>query len=80
MQIDEERSDQFNTYYTKLNIIPGIDEIVINDDEDNFLLRIEEDGDNSNVMSARDADDEGESRYDFVTTGVVHVSDKVIEK
>ena len=55
-------------------------EIVINDDDDNLLVRIEEAGDNTNIMSARDADEDGESRYDFVTTGVVHIIDKVIDK
>jgi len=80
MQVDEARTDQFNTYYTSLNISPGIDEIVINDDNDNLIVGIEEAGDNTNIMTARDADEDGESRYDFVTTGVVHIIDKVIDK
>jgi uncharacterized surface protein with fasciclin (FAS1) repeats len=80
MQVDSERSDQFNTYYTTLNVQPGIDEIRILDDEGSLIVRIEEAGNQTNVMSARDVDDEGESRFDFVTNGVVHFIDKVIEK
>ena len=80
MQVDESRSDEFNTYYTPLNIYPGTDEIQILDDSDNLVVLIDEAGNTTNVMSARDVDDDGESRYDFVTNGVVHFIDVVIHK
>ena len=80
MAVDEARSNEFNTYLTTLNIETGIDEIRILDDAGNIMLQIDEDESKTNFMSARDADDEGQSRYDFVTNCVVHVIDTVIVK
>ena len=80
MAVDEARSNEFYTYFTTLNIETGIDEIRILDDAGNIMLQIDEDASKTNFMSARDVDDEGRSRYDFVTNCVIHVIDKVIEK
>jgi uncharacterized surface protein with fasciclin (FAS1) repeats len=80
MQVDEERSTEFNTYFTTLDINTGFDEIQIMDSEGGVMVQIDEDPDRTNFMAGRDVDDEGSSRYDFVTSSVVHVIDKVIEK
>jgi len=80
MQVDEERSNDFNTYFTTLNLKTGYDEIEILDDTGKLLIHIDEAAKVTNTMAARDVDNEGESRYDFVTNGIVHVIDEVIEK
>ena len=80
LQMDEERSNDFNTYFTTLNIRTGADEIQILNDAGSLMVRIDEAENITNTVAARDVDDEGESRYDFVTNSVVHVIDKVIEK
>ena len=79
MQVDEERSDQFSTYYTKLSIEPDLDVIRILDDSGGLILEVEESDLFTNVTAARDADEDGESRYDFVTNSVVHFIDHVID-
>ena len=80
MQIDEDRSDAFNTYYTELNIQTGTDQIQILNASGSVVVQVDEAGKNTNTMSARDVDPDGDSRYDFVTNAVVHVIDNVIEK
>lgn len=80
MQVDKERTTQFNTYFTTLDLVLGYDEIQILDKDGNVFLQIDEDGSKTNIMAARDVDEDGESRYDFVTNSIVHVIDKVIEK
>lgn len=80
MQVDEERSNEFNTYYTTLNLDTGFDEIEVLDDDGNLMVRIEEAAYISNTMAARDDGGEGDTRYNFVTNSVVHVIDKVLAK
>ena len=80
MQVDEERSTQFNTYFSTLNIVTGIDEIKILDDSGILAVQIEESEGITNSMAAKDMDTENGSRYDYVTNAVVHVIDKVLEK
>lgn len=79
MQLDEERSDQFNTYFTSLDILTGPDEIEILDADGNPQVTIEEDPARTNFMAGRDVDKESGSRYDVVTNCVIHVIDQVLE-
>ena len=80
MQVDEERSTGFNTYFTTLNINTGYDEIQILDSNGDVAVQIDENPDKTNFMAGRDIDKGSTSRYDFVTNCIIHVIDQVIEK
>lgn len=76
----DESSTQFATKYSTLNIETGIDVIRILDENGNLYTEIFEQEGTTNIMIATDMDEESTSKYDFVTTGVVHEIDRVLIK
>lgn len=76
----DETSTQFQTKYSLLNIHTGIDVIELLDKNGNPYVRIDEKDDSTNIFVATDADNVSNSPFDFITTGVIHVINKVLIK
>jgi uncharacterized surface protein with fasciclin (FAS1) repeats len=76
----DESSTGFSTNYSTLNIKPSPDVIEILDSDGNPYVTIHEDAETTNIMIATDTDKGGSSDTDFITTGIIHVIDKVLKK
>ena len=76
----DESSTQYTKKFSNLNIETGIDLIRILDKAGNLYTEIQEQEGVTNVMIATDMDEESNSRYDFITTGVIHEIDSVLIK
>ena len=76
----DESSTQYTKKYSSLNIETGIDLIRILDKAGNLYTEIKEQEGVTNVMIATDMDEDSNSRYDFITTGVIHEIDSVLIK
>jgi uncharacterized surface protein with fasciclin (FAS1) repeats len=75
-----ESSEAYSTQYSHIHIRPKPNVIEILDKNGNIYLEIHEQEGETNHMIRWDSDDESESRWDFITTGVVHHIDKVLIK
>ena len=76
----DESSTQYTKKYSSLNIETGIDLIRILDKAGNLITEIREQEGVTNVMISTDMDEDSNSRYDFITTGVIHEIDSVLIK
>lgn len=74
----DESSTTYNTKYSTLNINTGPDVIQILDNDGNTYVEIEEEEGHTNQVISYDPNSSSESKWDFITTGVVHEIDKVL--
>jgi len=76
----DESSTQFQTKYSTLNIETASDVIRILDSNGELFVEINEQEGATNKMIATDLDEDSDSRYDFVISGVIHEIDSVLIK
>jgi len=76
----DESSTRYSLVYNTLRIRPGADIIEIIDKEGNTYVEIPEVENETNIMIRYDADKDSNSKWDFITTHVVHNIDKVLLK
>jgi uncharacterized surface protein with fasciclin (FAS1) repeats len=74
----DERSDQYTSIYSKLNIKTSPDLIQILDKNGDVYLEIPEKEGVTNQIVNYDPNEQSASKYDYITTGVIHNIDKVL--
>jgi len=77
---EDESSTQYIKRYSTLNIETGSDVIRILDKEGNLHTEINEQEGHTNQMIASDMNEDSNSSYDFIITGVIHEIDSVLIK
>jgi uncharacterized surface protein with fasciclin (FAS1) repeats len=76
----DESSTASVTNYSTLHIKPTPDFIQLMDKEGNVYLEVQQQEGSTNQMISYDTNKSSDSRWDYITTGVVHTIDKVLIK
>ena len=77
----DESSTVYSNIFSTVDIDPGYDEINILDKNGELYYKVEEGGTNlTNMLVKTDTDKSSSSKWDFITTGVIHVIDTVFIK
>ena len=79
LRIDDS-STELIKHYSTLDIQTSPDLIEFLDSEGNVYASIPEADEKTNVLVTSDTDEETDSRYDYITTIVIHQIDKVLQK
>ena len=79
MRIDES-STPYTTRYSSLDIRTSADLIEILDGKGQAIVEIPEEDGKTNIFVATDTDKTSGSVFDYITTGVIHEIDRVLEK
>jgi uncharacterized surface protein with fasciclin (FAS1) repeats len=78
-RIDESSTPQ-NTLFSTMNIRPETNVINIMDNTGNVYLEIQQEEGKTNQIVTYDSNEDSDSKWDYITTGVVHEIDKVLVK
>jgi uncharacterized surface protein with fasciclin (FAS1) repeats len=76
----DESSTTYKTRYSELNMRMKPDVIEILDKDGNVYTEIHENGNRTNQMITFDPNKQSDSKWDYITTGIVHEIDKVLVK
>ncbi len=76
----DEFSTVFSNVFSTVNIDPGYDEISILNKDGGLYYKIEEGTNTTNMFVKTDTDKSSSSKWDFITTGVIHVIDTIFIK
>lgn len=77
---EDESSTQYNTVFSKISLNPQPDVISIPDKNGNAYLEISNEKGRTNRTVWYDNNQDTDSEWDFITTGVIHIIDKVLVK
>lgn len=77
----DESSTIYNSIFSTVDIVPGFDEIDILNRNGEIYIKISEGGTNTtNMLVKTDTDKNSTSKWDFITTGVIHEVDTFFVK